>query len=122
MRPGTTRGPSGPVVTGFSWRFGLAAWLLTAAGCGAESRVESTSAVVATAEMAPPAAASPAASPAPARAETGAASVPPAIPRKIIYNARVNLLVESVTALGDQVTRLVNDTGGYVSQTDQTSA
>ena len=49
------------------------------------------------------------------------AKVPPALPRKIIYNAKVTVVVESVAALSDQLAKLVKEAGGYVSETDQSS-
>src|SRR3954452_20181355 len=42
---------------------------------------------------------------------------PPAVPRKIIYNAQVDLVVESMTAPAEAVTRLVKANGGYISET-----
>jgi hypothetical protein len=50
-----------------------------------------------------------------------AATVPPALPRKIIYNAQVTLVVDSVTTVGDQLAKLVKDAGGYISETDLSS-
>jgi Domain of unknown function (DUF4349) len=45
----------------------------------------------------------------------------PTLPRKIIYNAQVTLVVESVSTVGDQLAKLVKDAGGYISETDQSS-
>jgi hypothetical protein len=50
-----------------------------------------------------------------------AATVPPALPRKIIFNAQVTLVVESVSTVGDQLAKLVKDAGGYISETDLSS-
>ena len=50
------------------------------------------------------------------------AKVPPALPRKIIYNAKITVVVESVAALSDQLAKLVKEAGGYVSETDQSSS
>jgi Domain of unknown function (DUF4349) len=52
--------------------------------------------------------------------ETGAgeSSVPSALPRKIIYNAQVELVVESIATVADELTRLVKASGGYISETD----
>jgi hypothetical protein len=38
--------------------------------------------------------------------------------RKVIYNARVELVVESVASTGDTLARLVKQSGGYLSETD----
>lgn len=64
----------------------------------------------------------PATSPAP-KEEAGreATKVPPAASRKIIYNAQVTLVVESVGVASDRIAALVKKTGGYISQTDQRS-
>jgi hypothetical protein len=98
----------------------LAAWLLAAAGCGVESKTAMPGAAV-SADLASAAKTEAAPTAPPAAGEPGAATIPPAIPRKIIYNARISVVAESVTALGDQLSRLVKDNGGYISQTDQTS-
>jgi Domain of unknown function (DUF4349) len=55
--------------------------------------------------------------PAPAEADK-LAPAPAALPRKIIYNAQVELLVESVSSTADALGRLVKESGGYVSDTD----
>jgi len=60
------------------------------------------------------------ASPEATRGETGEA-VPPAIPRKIIYNAQIDLVVESVSTVEQELARLVKASGGYISQTDVSS-
>jgi hypothetical protein len=44
--------------------------------------------------------------------------VPPAVPRKIIYNAQVTLVAESLTTFEAELTRLVAESGGYVAETD----
>jgi hypothetical protein len=58
-----------------------------------------------------------------ARSDTtnGDSETPPTIPRKIIYNARVELVVESIGTVGEQIAKLVKEAGGYISETDQTS-
>ena len=48
-------------------------------------------------------------------------TVPSAVPRKIIYNAQLTLVVESVSEVGEKLTRLVKQSGGYVAETDQSS-
>jgi hypothetical protein len=60
--------------------------------------------------------------------EAGAAPVqksesaaPPAPIRRIIYNAHVELLVESVSQLGDALGRLLKQHGGYIAETDVAS-
>jgi hypothetical protein len=106
--------------------FPLAAVLL-AAGCAAEMREAPTEAVAARGV----AAAAPATAP-PGKFEVtdgtsnvvafkADAEAPRPVPRKIIYNARVTLVVESITSLSDQLARLVKESGGYVAETDQSS-
>lgn len=51
-----------------------------------------------------------------------ASDAPPAIPRKIIYNARLTLIVESITSLSERLAKIVKDAGGYVSETDQSGS
>jgi hypothetical protein len=48
-------------------------------------------------------------------------TTPPAVVRRIIYNAHVELLVESVSQLGDALGRLLKQHGGYIAETDVTS-
>jgi hypothetical protein len=67
-----------------------------------------------TQEIAP--AASPATSEAPAEGSAG--NVPEGLPRRIIYNAQVTLVVESLTTIGAEITKLVKDEGGYVAETN----
>lgn len=92
----------------------LSAALMPLAGCG--SAEESSPAKVSMP-------ATPAASPAAGEklADADVSKIPPALPRKIIYNAEVTLVVESVATVGDQITKLVKDAGGYISETDQAS-
>jgi hypothetical protein len=109
------------------WFFPLVAVLLAAAGCAEAPREAPTEAVAARSV----AAAAPATPPpgklqvvdgAPVEVEFKAqADAPKPVPRKIIYNARVTLVVESITSLSDQLARLVKESGGYVSETDQSS-
>jgi hypothetical protein len=49
------------------------------------------------------------------------APTPPALPRKIIYNAQVELMVESMAATTDALVRLVSESGGYISDSDRQS-
>lgn len=131
QRPGSRRGRS---VVGS--RFGVpvlaAVMLLATTGCAEESsstfsdvavsapKEASTSTVFykTTSSPGPDAAATPAGSPAvPADGE----ATPPALPRKIVYNAQVDLVVESVTATAEKIAALVKEAGGYVSETDQSS-
>jgi hypothetical protein len=44
--------------------------------------------------------------------------IPPAIPRKIIYNAQVELVVESVASTAEALSRLIKENGGYLSDSD----
>jgi hypothetical protein len=74
------------------------------------------------ADVAPAAKASTPAAAADKAAAEGAADVPPATARKIIYNGRVTIVVESVASFGEQVQSLVAEAGGYISETDVTSA
>ena len=46
---------------------------------------------------------------------------PPTVPRKIIYNAQVTLVVESVPQVAEEVSRLVKESGGYVAETNVSS-
>ena len=46
------------------------------------------------------------------------AQVPPALPRKIIYNAQVDLIVESIPGTAEALARLVKENGGYISESD----
>ena len=62
-----------------------------------------------------------AAAPAPGEASKPVAEIPPAAPRKIIYNAQVTLVVENLNGFGVKFDQLVKESGGYVSQTDQSS-
>jgi hypothetical protein len=57
----------------------------------------------------------------PAEQAKGAAEAPPTIPRKIIYNARVTLVVENIKGLEQRIARLIKEAGGYISQSDQSS-
>ncbi len=50
-----------------------------------------------------------------------AADLPKIIPRKIIYNARLTLVVESIATLGDKLAKLVKESDAYIADTDQTS-
>lgn len=99
--------------------------LLALIGCGEESGLRKSAenyparSSLAVTPAAPPAGEAP--PPSEDAAAKTDAPLPPATPRKIIYNARITVLVESVTAIGEQIAKLVKDAGGYVSETDQTS-
>jgi hypothetical protein len=58
---------------------------------------------------------------APAGAGDKTAEKPQPLPRKIIYNAQVTLVVESVADFGRKLGDLVKQAGGYIARTDQTS-
>ena len=62
--------------------------------------------------------ASPAPAAAPVAAEEPKDAVPPGQPRKIVYNARVDLVVENLSTVVDDLTRLIKTYGGYVAETD----
>ncbi len=47
-----------------------------------------------------------------------AAAIPPDVPRKIVYTADVDLVVEDFAAAAEQVVRLVEQFGGYVAESD----
>jgi hypothetical protein len=87
-------------------------------GCGEAgsiSRIQSTAPAAAPArDFAPPAGL------VEATKEAGApgAGTPAVPPRRIIYNAQVELVVDSVTKTADQLSRLIKDHGGYLSETD----
>jgi hypothetical protein len=49
------------------------------------------------------------------------AAVPPTTARKIIYNAQVTLVVESVSDVGDALGRLLKEHGGYLAETNVVS-
>ncbi len=71
-----------------------------------------------------PAAAAPA-SPQPASAsqpEAAAATLGPAIARKIIYDAQVDLVVESVDPIAKKMTSLVQDARGYIAEQNVTGS
>jgi len=90
------------------------AMLLPVSGCAEEARERAHITDVETAASAAPSGGEKA-------DKSKSTDIPPALPRKIIYNAEVTLVVESVTTLGDQITKLVKDAGGYISETDQAS-
>jgi hypothetical protein len=72
----------------------------------------------------PPAAAAPA-SPRPATAsqpEAPATTLGPAIARKIIYDAQVDLVVESVDPIAKKMTSLVQDARGYIAEQNVTGS
>ncbi len=55
---------------------------------------------------------------APVAADQAKDAIPTVQPRKIIYNARVELVVEDLTTVVDDLTGLVKTHGGYVAETD----
>ena len=87
------------------------------AGCGTEIRELSET----TGSM--PAADAPATPPArtPGVATKSGEEPSPELPRKIIYNATVELLVENLSTVEEQLTRLIKESGGYVAEMDITS-
>lgn len=95
----------------------LSLWVI--AGCGAEvaPQLKSTAGLSpnGTLPMSP-------ADKAPAKApqESGSETTP-ALPRKIIYNAQIDLVVESLTAAESQIMQLLKSNGGYVSETEMTT-
>src|SRR6516225_10761458 len=48
----------------------------------------------------------------------GEADKLPLVPRKIVYNANVSLVVENLSNVENEVNRLVRDAGGYISESD----
>ncbi|MEJ7638694.1 MAG: DUF4349 domain-containing protein [Singulisphaera sp.] len=52
------------------------------------------------------------------RADKAKDAVPTVQPRKIIYNAQVELVVEDLSTVVDDLTGLVKAHGGYVAETD----
>ncbi len=53
--------------------------------------------------------------------QTASVDLPPAVPRKIIYNAQLTLVVDDVSKLSDKVSAAVKDAGAYVSASDVAS-
>lgn len=53
-----------------------------------------------------------------AAAAPGESAPPPAMPRKIIYNGRVELVVPDLDAAASRLLELISAEGGYVSETD----
>jgi len=110
------------------------AWLLAIVGCGESSKWNSRHYASGEARTpaevfldsgitsnVPAAGATAAAPPAREEDKTAGTPIPPAVPRKIIYNAQVDLVVESMTATAEAVTRLVKANGGYISETNSVS-
>lgn len=95
----------------------LSAGALVGIGCANEENAAKYASMVTSSAPA----ASPAAEAAPADASKAGAEVPPSAPRKIIYNAQVTLIVDSLSGFDARFTRLVKESGGYVSATDQSS-
>jgi len=53
--------------------------------------------------------------------EAGAAKRPPPLARKIIYDARIDLVVESLSGTEQAILRLVNEHNGFLAESDQSS-
>jgi hypothetical protein len=51
-------------------------------------------------------------------AETNRSAAAPAVVRRIIYNAQVELIVESISQVSDAIAGLLKQHGGYVAETD----
>ncbi len=123
MREG--RGSScGWAPSGHLGRAGLAALpylfvTLAAIGCAAEYDRGADKSEVYAARASAPGATTTAPEAAPAKAGgTMGEAVPPAVPRKIIYNAQITLVAESLTTVEAELARLVQESGGYVAETD----
>lgn len=117
--PGNLRGPR-------RWpRLAFSLTLLATLGCGESAREAATAvAVLSESGSATAPAARAAASPAAGGDKTvkdGGEAVPPALPRKVVYNAQVTLVVDNAVSVGEKISRLVKEAGGYISQTDQSS-
>lgn len=54
----------------------------------------------------------------PGEAGVTASPPPPAMARKIIYNARVDLVVQSLTSAEQELSKLIKTHGGYLAETD----
>ncbi len=89
-------------------------------GCG-EAGINSRGMPATTAES-PPASPSPTVALAKARAEEKpgeASSKPiPAMPRRIIYNATIDLLVESLSSFEERLTQVAGESGGFIADAD----
>src|SRR5689334_16776242 len=110
---------------GCPFRLGwYSAWLVAIVGCGdglrsnsrnfASAETGAPTAILKSADTTSYALAPGATSTAPPARQDDKAdgtSIPPAVPRKIIYNAQVDLVVESMTATAEAVTRLVKANG-----------
>ena len=53
--------------------------------------------------------------------KTAETEPPPATPRKIVYNAQVTLVVENLSGFDEKFSKLIKESDGYVSQTDQST-
>lgn len=83
-------------------------------GC-ADHGESAKSEISATASMAPEGAVPNAV---PAARAGGEAPASELIPRKVIYNAQVDLVVESMSTTEDKLDRLVHQSGGFIAETD----
>jgi len=123
------------------FRFLSTLLVLALAGCGEDAQISARNFAVSGEAMSKVAAASPA--PASARGEMAGQSItdgavamlvatqsgnaadkaaPPAIARKIIYDAQIDLIVESVDPVAKKVARLVSDARGYVAEQNLTGS
>jgi Domain of unknown function (DUF4349) len=69
----------------------------------------------------PAAGESTAATPAAANTAQPAADAPPAAPRKIIYDARVELVVDNLSATAQAILKLITANHGFIAESDQAS-
>jgi len=102
-------------------RFSLcsALGLFVVAGCGAEAIPQLKSAARLSTGTSP---SKTVADKSPTEAAQPSGSEPTAaLPRKIIYNAQIDLVVESLTATESQLTQLLKSNGGYVSEIEMTT-
>jgi hypothetical protein len=53
--------------------------------------------------------------------EVADATVPASVVRKIVYNARISLVVDSLTEIESKISALLKDNGGYISESDVAS-
>ena len=93
-------------------------------GCAenGSSQVTSAPAEYAARAVAPaPAGAAPAPAAGADTQQQAAAEAPPAVPRKIIYNARIELAVENLAKFRAALDKLVTDSGSYLANSDESS-
>jgi hypothetical protein len=101
---------------------GLLVWCTAMMGCGEEAALQSEQIKATAAAIAPSGGSRTADIPAPPTAqgtsEEAEDAVPTVQPRKIIYNAQIELVVEDLSTVVDDLTGLVKQHGGYVAETD----